>query len=304
MNLASTPRIGFIGLGAMGLPMASNLVRKGFNVTGYDLDTVRLGRLVELSARRAESIAEAVAGADIVVTMLPATPHVEKVVLGENGVLAHIEPGALLMDMSTIDPAGTDRVAAACAKHNIAFTDCPVGRLASHAERGESLFMVGGDDDSFARIEPLLNAMGTSIHRCGGIGMGSRMKIVNNYMLLVTAQVVAESVTLGTKLGLDIDTIKNVTGSTTAHNGQFHTAFATKVLQNDIEPGFTIDLAHKDIGLAVGAANEQRIGLPVGTAAYATYSAARGTKYASKDYSSLLLHALDQAGAELIKNDE
>lgn len=294
-----TSKIAFIGLGAMGMPMASNLVRKGFDVAGFDVDAGKVERLAALGARAASSIADAVGTADIVVTMLPATHHVETVVLGEDGVLTHMSKSAVLMDMSTIDPAGTDKVAAACAERRIAFTDCPVGRLVMHAERGESLFMVGGDDSTFARVEPLLNAMGNSIHRCGAIGMGTRMKVVNNYMLLVTAQVVAESLVLGTKLGLSVDTIKSVTGATTANNGQLQIAFANKVLKGDIEPGFTIDLCYKDIGLAMAAAAEQRIGLPVGAAAYSVVGAARATAYASKDYSALLNYACDLAGIQL-----
>jgi 4-hydroxybutyrate dehydrogenase/sulfolactaldehyde 3-reductase len=294
-----TRKIAFIGLGAMGMPMASNLVRKGFDVAGFDVDKAKIERLTAIGARAATSIADAVGDADIVVTMLPATRHVEAVVLGDDGVLAHMPARAVLMDMSTIDPAGTDKVAAACTARKIAFTDCPVGRLVMHAERGESLFMVGGDDETFARVEPLMQAMGNSIHRCGAIGMGARMKVINNYMLLVTAQVVAESLVLGSKLGLSVDTIKSVTGATTANNGQLQIAFANKVLKGDIEPGFTIDLCYKDIGLAMAAAAEQRIGLPVGAAAYSAVGAARATAYASKDYSALLNYACDLAGIEL-----
>lgn len=295
----TTPVIGFIGLGAMGLPLASSLVRKGFNVAGYDINTQQLDKLVQLGARKGSSAKDVVQDADIVITVLPATQHVDAVVLGPNGLLAHMAKGSLLMEMSTIDPTCTDRVAAACQAKGIAFVDAPIGRLVSHAERGESLFMVGGGDEAFARVEPLLNAMGTSIHRCGEAGMGIRMKLVNNNMLLVTAQVVSESLTLGAKMGLDMDIMKAVCSSTTAQNKQLDVALSTKVLQGDIEPGFTIDLAHKDIGLAVNAANAARIGMPASTAAYATLSAARGTRYASKDYSALLLYALDQAGIEL-----
>jgi 4-hydroxybutyrate dehydrogenase/sulfolactaldehyde 3-reductase len=283
----------------MGMPMASNLVRKGFDINGFDVDAKKIQQLATLGARAATSIADAVNGVDVVVTMLPATRHVETVALGDNGVLAHMPGSAVLMDMSTIDPAGTDKVAAACVERAIAFTDCPVGRLVMHAERGESLFMVGGDDATFARVEPLLNAMGNSIHRCGATGMGTRMKVVNNYMLLVTAQVVAESLVLGTKLGLSVETIKSVTGATTANNGQLQIAFANKVLKGDIEPGFTIDLCYKDIGLAMAAAAEQRIGLPVGAAAYSVIGSARATAYASKDYSALLAYAYDLAGLHL-----
>jgi len=291
-----TSKIGFIGLGAMGLPMSSNLQRKGFAVTVFDIDAAKMDKVAALGAHKAASIAEASRGQDIVITVLPATPHVETVVLGPDGVLAHIEPGALLMDMSTIDANGTDRVAAACRAKGIAFVDSPIGRLALHAERGESLFMVGAEDADFARVEPALNAMGTDIFRCGKPGMGSRMKVINNFMLLSTAQIVAEALTLGTKLGLDIQTMHDVTGNTTARNGQFHVLMVNKVLKDDVVPGFTVDLAFKDLRLAITAAGECRVGLPMGAAAHAVFGGARATGYATRDYSALLDYACENAG--------
>ena len=176
--------------------------------------------------------------------------------------------------------------------------DSPIGRLVLHAERGESLFMVGSTDENFARVEPLLNAMGTAIYRCGEEGMGSRMKVVNNFLLLTIAQVSAEAVALGTKLGLDIDTILQVTGNTTAQNGQLHTLMVNKVLKGDTAPGFTIDLAYKDMTLAMTAAGEKRIGLPVGAAAHAVYGAARASDFAIADYSALLEFACHNAGID------
>jgi 4-hydroxybutyrate dehydrogenase/sulfolactaldehyde 3-reductase len=292
-------KIGFIGLGAMGLPMSSNLQRKGFELTVFDLDAAKMDEVAALGARKAASAAEASRGQDIVFTVLPATQHVEAVVLGADGVLANIDANAVLVDMSTIDAKGTDRVAEACKTKGIAFVDAPIGRLASHAQRGESLFMVGAEDDVFARVEPALNAMGTSIYRCGKPGMGSRMKLINNFMLLTITQVVSEAVTLGTKLGLDIDIMKQVTGGTTATNGQFQVAMAGKAMAGDIEPGFTIDLAFKDMTLAINAAAEQRVGLPVGSAAHAVYGGARGTPLASKDFSALLNLACEHAGIEV-----
>ncbi|MCP5395192.1 MAG: NAD-binding protein [Sphingomonadaceae bacterium] len=289
-------KVGFIGLGAMGLPLAKNLQRGGFDVNGYDIDPARADQLVALGGRRAASIAEASRDAEIVITCLPATPHVEAAVLGADGVLANIDKGALLLETSTIDANGTDRVIAACEKQNTPFVDCPIGRLVLHAEQGKSLFMVGANDEDFARVEPLLQAMGEVIYRCGVRGMGSRMKLVNNFLLLTVAEVSAEAVALGTKLGLDIDTILKVTGGTTAQNGQLHTLMVNKVLKGDTIPGFTIDLAHKDMTLAMTAANENRMGLPVGSAAHAVYSGARATDYASKDYSALLDYACERAG--------
>lgn len=298
-----TSKIGFIGLGAMGLPMSSNLQRKGFAVTVYDIDEAKMDEVAALGATKAASVAEASRGQDIVITVLPATPHVEAVVLGADGVLANIDAGALLMDLSTIDANGTDRVAAACRARGIAFVDAPIGRLALHAQRGESLFMVGAEDADFARVEPALLAMGTDIFRCGKPGMGSRMKLINNFMLLSTAQIVAEALTLGTKLGLDIQTMHDVTGNTTARNGQFHVLMVNKVLKGDVAPGFTIDLAFKDLTLAMTAAAESRVGLPMGAAAHAVFGGARATDYAAKDYSALLDYACRNAGVETPRMD-
>ncbi|WP_408591411.1 NAD(P)-dependent oxidoreductase [Novosphingobium sp.] len=290
-----TTKVGFIGLGAMGLPLAKNLQRKGFSVHAYDICEARADEIVALGGTRASCVADASKGAQIVITCLPATPHVEAVVLGADGVLANIDDGALLLEMSTIDAGGTDRVAAACQAKGIGFVDSPIGRLVLHAERGESLFMVGATDADFARVEPLLRAMGKDINRCGGRGMGSRMKLVNNFLLLTIAQVSAEAVALGTKLGLDIDTILQVTGGTTAQNGQLHTLMVNKVLKGDVTPGFTIDLAFKDMTLAMTAAAELRMGLPVGAAAHAVYGGARATDYATRDYSALLEYACANA---------
>ncbi len=291
-------KVGFIGLGAMGAPLAKNLQTKGFDLNVFDLDASKIEMLTALGARRATSVAGAARGADVVITILPATAHVEAVVLGAEGVLANIDPGTMLMEMSTIDAKATDKVAAACAAQGIGFVDSPVGRLVLHAERGESLFMVGAHDAEFQKVLPLLNAMGNAIHHCGGPGMGSRAKVVNNFTLLSIAQIVAEALTLGTKLGLSVETMRALNAGTTATNGQFQTLMVNKVLQGDIEPGFTIDLAFKDMTLALNAAAEQRIGLPVGAAALAVYGAARAGKYATKDYSSLLAYACGLAGIE------
>ena len=291
-------RIGYIGLGAMGLPLARHLQNAGHAVTAYDIDPGRAEAIVALGGSKAETVADAVREAEVIVTCLPATPHVEAVVLGPDGVLAHAAPGALLLEMSTIDANGTDRVASACAQKGVAFVDSPIGRLVLHAERGESLFMVGADDADFARVEPLLRAMGKDIYRCGGQGTGSRMKLVNNFLLLTIAQACAEAVALGTKLGLDIDTMLKVTGGTTAQNGQLHTLMVNKVLKGDTAPGFTIDLAFKDMTLAMTAAAEQRMGLPVGAAAHAVYGAARASEFAGQDYSALLDFACRNAAID------
>src|SRR5260221_5631994 len=152
-------RIGFIGLGNMGRPMASNLVRKGFPLVVFDVSPAPLRQLEERGARAAANCTAVADASDIVVTMLPNSASVEEVLMGSGGVLARLRPGCAVMDMSTLHPLLTDRVASAAAGKGIAFVDAPVGRLASHPERGEALFMGGATAEAFARVKPLPEAM-------------------------------------------------------------------------------------------------------------------------------------------------
>ena len=292
-----TKKIAFIGLGAMGGPMAANIQRKGTVLTVFDIDSARMAPLVALGATAAGSLAEAVNGAQIVITMLPATAHVEEAILGGGGVLDLVVPGTIILDMSTIAPTGTDRIAAACEARRVIFIDAPVGRLAIHAQRGESLFMVGTENDqAFEAVRPLLEGMGTTIHRCGAVGTGIRTKLINNLVVITVAQVMAEALTLAAKLGVDIDLFKEVNAGTSGTNGQFHMNYATKSLIGDLTPGFTVDLAHKDLTLAIEAANSVRVGLPAGAAAHAMLGLARSGPHANHDFTAMLDFSAELAG--------
>jgi len=281
-------RIGFIGLGNMGRPMASNLVRKGFPVVAFDVNPARVRQLEQLGARAAADCAAVAAGSDVVVTMLPDSPSVEDVLLGAGGVLAHLRAGCAVVDMSTVDPRLTDRVAAAAADKGLAFVDAPVGRLASHAGRGESLFMVGAAAEALARVKPLLEAMGTTIHHCGGSGAGMRTKLVNNYLAIVSCAFNAEALALSQRFGLSLEKTLDVIHGTTATNGQLKIAWAAKVLKGDTDPGFTIDLAHKDLTLIVDAANAVKVPVPIGAAARESFSAARTQGQGARDFSAMV----------------
>lgn len=291
-------RIGFIGLGRMGRPMAANLQRKGFQLTVFDLNETPMDILAQLGAAKTASVAEVVENADIVITMLPGSPEVEAVALGPGGILAHGQAGMLIMDMSTVDPASTDKLAAAAGEAGLSLVDAPVGRLASHADDGESLFMVGAADADYDRVRPLLEAMGTTIHHCGAPGTGIRTKLINNFLAIASCQMNAEALALASRFGLDLATTLKVIHGTTATNGQLKINYATKVLSGDIEPGFTIDLAHKDLSLVLGAANAAKVPLPIGAAARESLSLARATDYHAKDFSALLDHWCERAGIE------
>ena len=292
-------KVAFIGLGAMGGPMAQNIIRKGTKVSVFDIENEKMDPAVKIGGTPGSDIKNTIENAEIIITMLPSTENVKSVICDDNGILTFAKPDTIILDMSTIAPTGTDEVYKLCQDKNIKFIDAPVGRLVSHATSGDSLFMVGCDDENaFKKVEPLLNAMGTTIIRCGKVGSGIRAKVVNNFQILSIAQITAEALTLAQKIGLDLDVFKEVNAGTTANNGQFHINFLSKVLQNDIEPGFTIDLAHKDMGLAIETANSFRVGLPVGSSVQAVYSQARSGKYARKDFSALLDYACELAEVE------
>lgn len=288
--------VGFIGLGRMGRPMASNLCRKGFRLIVNDIDPAAVRELELLQARGADTAAAVAAQSDVIVTMLPNTAVVRDVVAGADGILAHARPGALVMDMSTIDPQATDALAAAALAKGIGFVDAPVGRLAAHADRGESLFMVGAAPADFARVKPLLEAMGTTIYHCGGVGAGTRTKLVNNFLAVASCQMNAEALALSQGFGLDLERTLEVLYGTTAVNGQLKVNWPAKVLAGDVAPGFTIDLAHKDLTLIIEAANAAKVPMPMLAAAREAFSTARARGFGSQDFSAMADAHCDLAG--------
>lgn len=291
-------KIGFIGLGRMGRAMAANLRHKGFDLVVLDIDPRPVQALVAMGARAGESVAQIARECGIVITMLPTAVEVEQVALGAEGVFANAVRGSVLMDMSTIDPLATDRLQAAALAHGLSVVDAPVGRLAEHADRGESLFMVGAADADFARVRPLLDAMGTTVYHCGGVGTGGRTKLVNNYVAVTLTQVNAEALALSQRLGLDITRTLAVLYGTSASNGQLRMNFPNKVLAGDTTPGFTIDLAHKDLSLVLGAAHAARVPMPVAAAVFESFSLARANEYGGIDFSGIADAVCDLAKIE------
>jgi 4-hydroxybutyrate dehydrogenase/sulfolactaldehyde 3-reductase len=285
----------------MGKSMAANLVAKGIGLSVFDLRPEPVAELAALGAKAARSVADVVAASDVVLTMVPGSPEVEALVLAPGGI-AHIgRPGMVVLDMSTVEPTSTDRMAAALSARGMSLVDAPVGRLASHADRGECLFMVGAAEADFQRVKPLLAAMGTTIHHCGSVGSGIRTKLVNNFLAIVSCQMNAEVLTLAKAFGLDLETTLDVIHGTTATNGQLKLNYASKVLAGDIEPGFTIDLAHKDLLLIVGAANALAVSVPIAAAAREALSLARSTPFHAKDFSALLDHWTSRSGLDPVR---
>ena len=289
-------RIGFIGLGNMGRPMASSLLRNGFAVTVFDTAAGQVDPLVERGGGRARDVASLVGASNVIITMLPNTPDVAGVVsvLAESG-----HAGMLMIDMSTIDPATSRALGALLSGKGIRFVDAAVGRSPAHAERGESLFMVGADEGDLARARPILDAMGNKIIHCGPQGSGISMKIVNNFLAMATCQLSAEALTLGSKLGLSAATMYEVITNSLASNDHLKTYWPTKVLKGDVEPGFAVDLAYKDLSIGVSAAAQAGVPVPTGAAARDCLAEARtGHGLGGKDITAVLLAAAANAGIE------
>lgn len=279
--------IGFIGLGAMGRGMAANCVRKGFKLVVHDIRPEPVEALVAIGAAAAADIVDVAKRCRTIVTVLPTGREVSQLVMGAGGILEHAAPGTLVMDLSTIDPETTDRLHAEARRHGCRAVDAPIGRLAWHADRGESLFMVGAEPEDFAHVKPLLEAMGTTIHHCGRGGTGTRTKLVNNYLAISLCQLNAEALALSQRFGLDLAKTFDVVHGTTATNGQLKINWPNKVLAGDTSPGFTIDLAHKDLSLIVDAANAARLPMPVAAAVRESFSGARARGYGNQDFSAM-----------------
>jgi len=224
--------------------------------------------------------------------------------MAADGLLNHARPDTLLLDLSTVEPETTDKLHEVARERDCRAVDAPIGRLAWHAERGESLFMVGGEREDFEQVLPLLEAMGTTIHYCGKGGSGTRTKLVNNYLAIISCQLNAEALALSQRFGLDLATTLDVIHGTTATNGQLKINWPNKVLQGDTEPGFSIDLAHKDLTLIVGAANTARVPVPVAAAAREAFSAARARGYGNQDFSAMVDLLCDLAQIERARSDE
>ena len=278
--------VGFIGLGIMGAPMAANLVKAGHTVTGYDLDAARRDQLVAAGGRAAASLAEAT-DADVVITMLPDSPQVEEVVLGPGGVLEHAKPGLLLIDMSTIRPDTSRTVAAEAADRGVRAVEAPVSGGEKGAIDAVLSIMVGGAEPDFQAALPVLQALGKTIVHVGGPGAGQTVKAANQLVVGGTYALVAEAIVLLEASGVDPHAGLDVLAGGLAGSRILELKRRTMV-DRQFAPGFRIDLHHKDMGIAVAAARQAEISLPVTALIAQLIAAARAQGYGSLDHSALL----------------
>ncbi|MBU8540431.1 3-hydroxyisobutyrate dehydrogenase [Falsiroseomonas tokyonensis] len=282
-------RIGFIGLGNMGAPMARNLVKAGHAVTVFDLSPAALQSVP--GATPAESAAAAATGAAFVFTMLPAGPHVREAYLGAGGIAAASPAEAVLVDCSTIDVATAREVAEGGGR---AFLDAPVSGGVMGAEAGTLTFMVGGDAAAFAAVETLLLQMGRAAIHCGAAGAGQAAKACNNMMLAATMLVTCEAFVLAEKLGLSHQALFDVASKSSGQSWSLTTYCPVpgpvpgSPANRDYVPGFSANLMLKDLGLALGAAQAAGVELPVGETALAVYRRFVEAGGGAKDFSGAI----------------
>jgi 4-hydroxybutyrate dehydrogenase / sulfolactaldehyde 3-reductase len=280
-------RIGFIGLGTMGGPMARNLLKAGFALRVFDIEPKAAQALVSAGATAATSAADAARGAEAVITMLPNGEHVEAAAFGAAGAVETMQRGSLFIEMSTIAPSVTERLARKMTERGIAMLDAPVGRSPQHAVEGKLLIMVGGTEADLNRARPALEKLGDTIVHCGPAGSGARMKLVNNFMSITLNVTTAEALTLAEASGLDPQLARKVMLGTTAGQGHMGTTYPAKVLRNDLTPGFMVDLAHKDLGLALELASQLGVAVPTALAAGQAYDLARSEGHGRHDWTAV-----------------
>ncbi|GAA2003693.1 3-hydroxyisobutyrate dehydrogenase [Brevibacterium samyangense] len=267
--------IAWIGLGNMGKPMTKNLVDAGFTVVGFDLNEAALAAAVENGVTAARSTAEAVGDADFVFTMLPKGEHALAVYRGEGGVFANARSGAVLVDSSTIDVDTANELHEEAAQAGFEFLDAPVSGGISGAAAGTLTFMVGGEAETLEKARPVIDPMAGNIFHAGGNGAGQASKAVNNMMLAVSLQGVVEGAVLSRKLGLDPKTFHSIAKVSSGDSWPLRTWYPTPgvvetaAANNGFASTFAAALAHKDVGLALAAADSVGVDLPGAKLAYA-----------------------------------
>ncbi len=296
-------RVGFIGVGVMGGPMALNVLKGGHQLTVFDIDEAAVQRMADAGARAAPSARDVGAASEVVVTMLPEPKHVREALLGPDGAAQGLKPGGVVIEMSTIDPISSRAIAADLKTRGIDMVDSPVGKTSEHAASGTLTLMVGGEPGVIERVKPVLDCMGSETFLCGGAGAGHAMKTVNN--LLATAIMTAntEALAIGAKCGLTLELMMEVMGTTMANNAQLTVAMPKKAFKGDDAPGFTVKLACKDVRQAVELARAQGFEAHVGAGCQKTLEEAMGKGFADRDTAALMRVREDQLGIQVRQAD-
>jgi 2-hydroxy-3-oxopropionate reductase len=286
--------IGFIGLGIMGRPMAHNLLKHGYQLVVHNRHQEVTNEFIAQGARSAPTPKEVAAQSEIVITMLPDSPQVEEVYLGQDGVLEGIRKGMIAIDMSTISPVVAKNVAQQMAERGVSMLDAPVSGGDKGAIAGTLSIMVGGDEETFNRCMPIFQAMGKTIVRVGESGAGQIVKACNQIVVALTFEAVSEALVLGSKAGVDPHKILQVLGGGLAANRVMELR-GESMLTHNFAPGFRIRLHHKDLGIALSSGRSYGVPLPVTALVDQMLAALEVQGRGDLDHSALLTYIEDQA---------
>lgn len=281
-------KVGFIGLGRMGGHMCSNVIKAGFETYVSDLVPALVEQKVAEGAIGCKDNLEVAANMDIGFTMLPNGAIVEAVMCGPKGVLAHCKPGTIIVDMSSVAPGTTQKMAKVAAEHGVKYMDAPVSGGTIGAQKGTLTIMCGADEDTFEKAKPVLEAIGKRIMRIGGTGMGDAMKIVNNMLLGANMASLAEALVLGAKLGLDNKTMYDVISTSSGNSYVVDAKMKKFIMPDKFEPGFAMDVQYKDLTLAQEAARGVKMPIPMSATCTAVYEQARAAGYGMEDMSAVI----------------
>jgi len=283
-------RVGFIGLGMMGTPMSKNLLKAGFELTVWNRTQSKMKEIVERGAKPTSSAKEVAQKSEVTITMLAGPPDVEQVVLGKDGVLEGLKPGSVVIDMSTISPEVSSRVAAEVAKAGSKMLDAPVGGSVGVAAAAALTIQVGGEKGVFEAHRDVLSAMGKNIFYIGGNGMGCYMKLLGNAIMGVNMAVLGEGLCLGAKAGIPVETMVEVLKTTGAASRVLETR-GPNILKGDYKAQFMLKLIFKDMGLALDTAAGDSIPMPISGLVRQIYAQAIVDGRGEDDYSAVVAHA-------------
>jgi 3-hydroxyisobutyrate dehydrogenase-like beta-hydroxyacid dehydrogenase len=280
-------KIGFIGLGLMGRPMAMNLLKAGFPLSVWNRTASRADELVAAGAKRAKSPRELAESSELVISIVSDPPALQEVLWGENGAMPAFQRDSIYIDSSTISPILARKIAAACAERGVRFLDGPVTGGDWGAKKGELLFMVGGDAKILAEAEPVLRVLGKKWFHLGPNGAGQTIKLAMNLILALQVDALAEAIALVTGAGLEGEKLVEVLQSSMARSGVLDVK-APNLLKGEYTPSFPLRLMHKDLRLALELAKEAKVDLPATAAAYQTYSKVKDEAKEDLDYSAVM----------------
>lgn len=297
-------KVGFIGLGIMGKPMAINLIKAGYDLTIYARRPEVIAELEGLGASVVESPAAVAEATDIVITIVTADPEVREVVLGDDGVLQGASEGSLIVDMSTISPLTIREIAEKAGSKNVAVMDAPVSGGDTGAINGTLTIIAGGEAKDFDRCRGLFNAMGNeeNIFHVGSVGVGQTVKIVNQLIGGINMAAIAEGLILGIRAGADPEVMRQVISVSSANSTLFQIRVSDFLLADAFDPGFMLDLMKKDLAIGVDLGKALNVPMPIGAAVYQMYAAASGLGAGSLDFSAVCKAAEHLSGTR-IPND-